>query len=124
MALEFPDYQKARKLWKEVLRYVPQDDEALEGKRRCDFAIENRIKFEKIRNYMARGNDYFERNDYNAAKPEFEEVLKIDPKHREAKDYLEKITEIIEEKMLYAQRLQQAEDAYRSGNQQRQQQQV
>lgn len=115
MALEFPDYEKARKIWKEVLRYVPQDDEALEGKRRCDFAIENRIKFEKIRNYMARGKDYFERKDYNAAKPEFEEVLKIDPKHREAKDYLEKIAEIIEEKMLYAQRLQQAEDAYRSG---------
>jgi tetratricopeptide (TPR) repeat protein len=115
MALEYPDYEKARKLWKEVLRYVPQDDEALEGKRKCDFAIENRIKFEKIRNYMARGIDYFNKKDYNAAKPEFEEVLKIDPKHRDAIDYLEKIAEIVEEKMLYAQRLQQAEDAYRSG---------
>ena len=115
MALEFPDYEKARKLWKDILRYVPQDDEALEGKRKCDFAIENRIKFEKMRTYMARGIEYFNRKDYNAAKPEFEEVLKIDPKHRDARDYLEKIAEIVEEKMLYAQRLQQAEDAYRSG---------
>jgi len=115
MALDYPDYEKARKLWKEILRYVPQDEEALEGKRRCDFAIENRIKFEKIRNYMARGIDYFEKKDYNAAKPEFEEVLNIDPKNRDAKDYLEKIAEIVEEKMLHAQRLQQAEDAYRSG---------
>ncbi len=115
MAVEFPDYEKARKLWKEVLRYVPQDNEAIEGKRKCDFAIENRIKFEKIRNYMARGIEKFDKKDYGGAKPEFEEVLKVDPKHREAKDYIEKITEIIDEKMMYSQRLKQAEDAYRSG---------
>lgn len=115
MAMEFPDYEKARKLWKEVLRYVPQDNEAIEGKRKCDFAIENRIKFEKIRNYMARGIEKFDKKDYYGARPEFEEVLKIDPKHREAKDYLEKISEIVDEKMLYAQRQKQAEDAYRSG---------
>ncbi len=115
MALEFPDYEKARKLWKEILRYVPRDSEAIEGKRKCDYAIENRIKFEKIRNYMARGIERFDKKDYNAAKPEFEEVLKIDPKHRDAKDYLEKITEIVDEKMLFAQRRKQAEDSYQSG---------
>jgi tetratricopeptide (TPR) repeat protein len=115
MALEFPDYEKARKLWKEVLRYVPQDGEAVEGKRKCDFAIENRIKFEKIRSYMARGIEYFDKKDYNAAKAEFGEVLKIDPKHRDARDYLEKIGELIEERMMYTKRLQQAEEAYRSG---------
>lgn len=115
MAAEFPDYEKARKLWREVLRYVPQDSEALEGKRKCDFAIENRIKFEKIRYYMARGIEKFDKKDYTGARPEFEEVLKVDPKHREAKDYLEKITEIIDEKMMYAQRQKQAEDSYQSG---------
>ncbi|HNW29067.1 MAG TPA: tetratricopeptide repeat protein [Spirochaetota bacterium] len=115
MAAEYPDYEKARKLWKEVLRYVPQDSEALEGKRKCDFAIENRIKFEKIRYYMARGIEKFDKKDYMGARPEFEEVLKVDPKHREAKDYLEKITEIIDEKMMYAQRQKQAEDSYQSG---------
>ncbi|MBN2159695.1 MAG: tetratricopeptide repeat protein [Spirochaetes bacterium] len=115
MAMEFPDFEKARKLWQDVLRYVPRDGEALEGKRKCDFAIENRIKFEKIRNYMTRGIGYFEKNDYNAARAEFEEVLKIDPDHRDARDYLEKIRDIVEEKMMYAQRQQQAEEAYRSG---------
>ncbi|HPL16355.1 MAG TPA: tetratricopeptide repeat protein [Spirochaetota bacterium] len=115
MAAEYPDYEKARKLWKEVLRYVPQDSEALEGKRKCDFAIENRIKFEKIRYYMARGIEKFDKKDYPGARPEFEEVLKVDPKHREARDYLEKITEIIDEKMMYAQRQKQAEDSYQSG---------
>jgi tetratricopeptide (TPR) repeat protein len=115
MLKEFPDYKKALKLWKDVLRYVPKDSDAMEGKRKCDFAIENRIKFEKIRAYMARGIEFFNKKDYNAARPEFEEVIKIDSKHRDARDYLEKIDELIEEKMLYAQRQQQAEDAYRSG---------
>jgi tetratricopeptide (TPR) repeat protein len=113
--MELPDYEKARNLWKGVLHYVPQDSEAIEGKRKCDFAIENRIKFEKIRTYMARGIEKFDKKDYIGARPEFEEVLKVDPRHREAKDYLEKISEIIDEKMMYTQRLQQAEEAYRSG---------
>ena len=50
----------------------PEDNEALEGKRKCDFAIENRIKFEKIRTYMARGIEYFDKKDYGAARMEFE----------------------------------------------------
>ncbi|OHD63855.1 MAG: hypothetical protein A2176_12130 [Spirochaetes bacterium RBG_13_51_14] len=115
MALEFPDYEKALKIWKQVLRYVPQDGEAIEGERKCQFAIDNRIKFEKIRAYMTRGADFFDRKEYNQAKAEFNGVLKIDPKHREALDYLEKINEIIEEKLLYSQRQQQAEESYQSG---------
>ncbi len=115
MLLEYPDYQKAMDIWKQVIRYVPKDNEAIEGQRKCQFAIENRIKFEKIRDYMAKGIGFFNKNEFNQAKPEFYEVLKIDPKHREAKDYLEKINDIMEEKQLLAQRQQQAEDAYRSG---------
>lgn len=115
MALEYPNYEKARDIWKEVLRYVPQDNEALEGKRKCDFAIENRIKFEKIRMFMARGVEFFDRKEYGAARVEFGEVLKVDPKHRDARDYLEKIDDAIEEGTLITKRRQQAEDAYRSG---------
>lgn len=115
MQLEYPDYQKALKLWRQIIRYVPRDSEALEGERKCQFAMENRIKFEKIRDYMEKGVDFFNKNEYNQAKAEFNEVLKIDPKHREARDYLEKISDIMEEKMLFAQRQRQAEDAYRSG---------
>ena len=115
MLLEYPDYQKALRTWKQVLKYVPRDNEAIEGERKCKFAIENRIKFEKIRDYMARGVAYFNKNEYNQAQAEFNEVLKIDPKHRDAKDYIEKINDLMEEKMLLAQRQKQAEDAYRSG---------
>ena len=92
----------------------PGDSEALEGERKCEFAIENRIKFEKIRDYMGKGVALFQKGEYNQAKTEFDEVIKLDAKNREANDYIEKITELLEEKMLYAQRQKQAEEAYRS----------
>ncbi|OHD70277.1 MAG: hypothetical protein A2W19_07255 [Spirochaetes bacterium RBG_16_49_21] len=115
MARGYPDYQKALNLWNEVLSYVPKDGEALEGKRECRLALDNRLKFEKIRGYMARGIAYFERKEYRLARPEFEEVLKIDPENRDARDYIERIDEILEERSLYAHRLDQAENFYRSG---------
>lgn len=115
MVLEYPDYQKTLKLWKEVIRYTPNDVEAIEGKRKSEFAIENRIKFEKIREYMTKGGDLFQKKEYRLARNEFEEVLKIDPKHRDARDYVEKIKEILEENLMRNQRLEQAENFYRSG---------
>ena len=59
MALEFPDYEKARKIWREILRYVPQDIEAIEGKRKCDYAIENRIKFHIHKPYLIHYERFF-----------------------------------------------------------------
>jgi tetratricopeptide (TPR) repeat protein len=115
MSREYPDYTKALKLWQDVLSYVPKDREALEGVRESRFAIDNRLKFERIRGYLARGTAYFEGKDYRRARPEFEEVLKIDPRNRDAKDYIEKIVELLHEKSLYEQRMFQAENFYRSG---------
>ncbi|TFH40949.1 MAG: hypothetical protein E4G96_06520, partial [Chrysiogenales bacterium] len=91
MALAEPDFVKARDIWNRVLRYVPQDSEAMEGKRRCEFAIENRIKFERIRAYMARGVELFENKEYAPAKGEFQQVLSVDRRHREARNYIERI---------------------------------
>ncbi len=115
MALAAPDYDKARDLWDKVLRFVPQDVEAIEGKRKCDLAIENRARYERIRAAMARGIDFFERKEYAAARVEFRQVLADDRRHRDARSYLEQIDEIVEERQMYAQRLQQAEASYRSG---------
>jgi tetratricopeptide (TPR) repeat protein len=112
---EYPDYAKALELWQEVLSYAPKDREALEGVRESRFAIDNRLKFERIRGYMARGIAYFERKDYMHARPEFEEVLKIDPGNRDARDHVERIDGIIQEKSLYEQRMFQAESFYRLG---------
>jgi tetratricopeptide (TPR) repeat protein len=114
MLRDYPDYPATLEMWMQVLKYVPRDSEALEGERKCKFAIENRIKFEKIRDYMTRGTALFNKEAYGQARAEFNEVLKIDPKNRDAKNYLEKISEITEEKMLLAQRQKQAEDSYRA----------
>ncbi|MBN2079221.1 MAG: tetratricopeptide repeat protein [Spirochaetes bacterium] len=115
MASTAPDFEKALELWNRVLRYVPQDVEAIEGKRKCDLAIENRIRYERIRGAMARGIDFFERKDYASARAEFQQVLADDRKHRDAMSYLERIDEILEERQMYTQRQQQAEASYRSG---------
>ncbi len=105
-------YREALPKWEEILGYLPEDKEALEGKRKSILAIENRIKYEKIQNYMARGQELFGNKEYKLARLEYEQVLKIDPRNRDADNMIEKIEEIIEEKTLYEQRRRQAEEFY------------
>lgn len=115
MESDNPDYEKTLDIWEEVLDYVPRDSEALEGKRTCELAIENRMKYEKIRNLMRAGRKKFAEKDYRQARFDFTQVLKIDPRNRDADDFIEKIDEIIEEKTMRAQRMRQAEEFYVSG---------
>ena len=113
--MEEEQYEDALKNWNKILRFLPKDVDALEGKRKCRLAIDNRLKFEKIRNYLARGKGLYENKDYQLAKIEFDQVLKIDPSNREAKNYIKDIDEKLEEIRLFEQRAQQAEDFYVSG---------
>jgi len=109
------DYNGALVHWKEILSYFPADVEAIEGRRTCTIAIENRLKYERIRNFMATGRGLFEQKKYRESRLEFRQVMNIDPRNREARDYIEIIDEKLEEKRLYTQRARQAEDFYRSG---------
>jgi len=109
------NYDIALKYWEEILSIFPGDVEANEGKRECRLAIDNRLKFEKIRIFMAQGKDLFNKEKYQLAKIEFEQVLKIDERNREAKNYITLINEKIDEVRLYQERMQQAEDFYVSG---------
>ncbi len=106
------DYKSALKFWEEILDLVPKDKEAKEGKRKCKLAIENRIKFEKIRNFMNAGKKYFKNKKYNLAKLEFKQVLQIDEKNSDAKDFIEKIDDKLADARLKMRRRQQAEDFY------------
>jgi tetratricopeptide (TPR) repeat protein len=115
MAAAIPDYEGALNIWKDVLRYASRDEGALEGKRRCELAIENRLKYEKIKGFLASGKALFDKKQYRPSRSEFEQVLAIDQKNKEAKDYIERIDEIIEETQLGDQRRQQAEEFYQSG---------
>ncbi|MEW6526818.1 MAG: tetratricopeptide repeat protein, partial [Spirochaetota bacterium] len=108
-------YEEAVKIWDEILRLVPLDTVALEGKRQAELAISNRLKYEKIMMLIASGEELFKQEKYIDSKNEFLEVLKLDAKNRVAKDYLSKIDDILEEKRTYEQRRIQAEQFYVAG---------
>jgi tetratricopeptide (TPR) repeat protein len=108
-------YDQALVHWKEILSFLPKDKIAKEGARKCTLAIENRIKFERIRTIMLAGKALFDQKKYNEAKLEFVQVLNIDPENEDARDYIETIDEKLEEIRNYEQTKLQAEDAYVSG---------
>jgi tetratricopeptide (TPR) repeat protein len=115
MKKQNPDYKAALNLWEEVLSIASNDGEAQEGKRKCLLALEDLLRYNNIRRYMAQGKEFFERNEFRPARREFQEVLNLDPRHREARDYIEKINDLLEETAQRAQRMEQAESFYRSG---------
>lgn len=117
-AVKFMDekkYPEALKNWEEILSFFPQDKDADEGRRKCQMAIDNKIKFEKINNFMAKGKELLIKKDLNAARLEFVQVLSLDPRNREAKDFIEQIDEKFEAARMGEQRKQQAENLYQSG---------
>ncbi|MCU0847856.1 MAG: tetratricopeptide repeat protein [Spirochaetes bacterium] len=113
--MERENYEGALKIWKDILSYIPRDREAEDGVRNCRLAIDNRLKFETIRGFMARGRDHFNFKRYRPARNEFAQALKLDPQNRDARDMIEKIDEILEERKLSDQRARQAEEFYLSG---------
>ncbi len=110
-----PDYKAALKVWIEVLDLAEQDKQAKEGKRKCTLAIKNRIKFEKILNFMANGKQYYKTKKYAKSRIEFRQVIRIDENNEEAKDFIEKIDDKLADRRLRLRKRQQAEDFYRSG---------
>ena len=108
-------YEDAIKVWDEMLRLVPLDAVAGEGKRQAELAINNRLKFEKIMALIATGEEYFKQEKYIDSRNEFVQVLKLDEKNRVAKDYIAKIEDILDEKRTYEQRRLQAEQFYIAG---------
>jgi tetratricopeptide (TPR) repeat protein len=108
-------YEEAIKVWDEILRLVPLDTVAMEGKRQAELAISNRLRYEKIMMLIATGEELFKQEKYVDSRNEFLEVLKLDAKNRVAKDYVSKIDDILEEKRTYEQRRIQAEQFYVAG---------
>ena len=108
-------FDDAVKDWVAVLAIVPLDVEAQEGKRKCTLAIENRIRYEKIKRFLEQGRMLYAAKKYKPSKTEFTQVLTIDPENREAEDYLEKIAEKLEEQRMREVTRIQTEDFYLSG---------
>jgi len=108
-------YREALQVWEEILSFVPIDKTAKEGKRQAELAIQNRLKFEKIKGLLVAGTTLFNQEKYNEAKQEFEQVLNLDPENDDAEEYLSQIRDIQEEKRNYEQRRLQAEQFYLAG---------
>lgn len=108
-------FEDALKSWDEILSFYPKDSEAIEGRRRSKLAIDNRLKFEKIKSFLVKGKELYLETKYLQARLEFTQVLSIDPDNREARDFMEQIDDKLQEKRLKEQRLQQAEDFYQAG---------
>ncbi len=113
-AMKEERYQDALKHWEDILDILPKDPRAREGKRTATLAIENRIKFEKIRRFMAKGKGLLKEKRYPLARLEFVQIINLDPENAEAKELIEDIDEELEKRRRYQQRQQQAENFYRS----------
>ncbi len=114
-AMDEARYQDALGNWSEILSFMPENIEAIEGKRQAEIAIDNIIRYESIKKFMASGKSFFELNNFKLARQDFMNVLQLDPQNNGAQDYIEKIDEILNGKKKYEQRLREAETFYLSG---------
>jgi len=109
------NYKLALKYWEEILDFFSDDISALEGKRKCRLAIDNRIKFEKIKSYLLAGKQLYEKKILKKARIQFREIQRLDPKNREARDYIERIDESLESQRQMEVTKIQTEEFYNSG---------
>ncbi|MFC1670887.1 tetratricopeptide repeat protein [Spirochaetota bacterium] len=114
-AMDEEKYKDGKDYWQEILGLVPLDKEAQEGKRKCILAIENRLKYERIRNFIFDGKKLFKEKKYKLAKIEFKQVKEIDPDNREARDFIEEIDEKLDKIRNFEVTRLQAEEFYKSG---------
>ncbi len=114
-AMDDSRFRDALENWNSILKLMPEHIEAAEGKRQASIAIENIIRYESIKKFMASGVLLFSQEEYKQSRQDFMSVLQLDPENSSARDYIEKIDDKINEKKRYEQRLREAETFYASG---------
>jgi tetratricopeptide (TPR) repeat protein len=95
--MKLKEYEDALKIWNELLIIVPLDTVSKEGKRQAELAIQNRLKYERILALLDSGIVLFNGKKYQEAELGFKQVLTIDPENKDARSYLEKINEVLDE---------------------------
>lgn len=101
--------------WEDILKIIPENVDALEGKRQAMIAIENVLRYENIKRFTASGILLFNQEKYNDSRRDFMNVLQLDPENNQAEDYIEKIDDKLNEKKRLAQRRREAQRFYASG---------
>ncbi|HNV47496.1 MAG TPA: hypothetical protein PLE73_10700 [Spirochaetota bacterium] len=114
-AMDARQYELALKHWNDILEFFADDPVALEGKRRAELAISNRIRYEQIMGLINSGKEMMKNEKYSEAKLEFEAVLRIDPKNRQARNLIEELDDRLENRKNFELRRLQAEKFYVSG---------
>jgi tetratricopeptide (TPR) repeat protein len=86
------DFQKAIDLWSRIFLIDVTNDEASQ---RIELARKKRLEVDQqIDDLMVAGTLAFEKKDNATAREKFEEVLRLDPTHFNANEYLEKINDL------------------------------
>jgi tetratricopeptide (TPR) repeat protein len=114
-AMTDADYDLALDYWEEMLDIFENDPAALAGKRRAELAINNRRVFEKVRQLFESATVLYDQKKYSEALSEFRQILELDRQNDEARDYISRINDEIEEQQNIEQRKQQAEQFYTAG---------
>ncbi|MDY6935482.1 MAG: tetratricopeptide repeat protein [Spirochaetota bacterium] len=113
--MDLERYSEGIKYWDRILFLVPIDKVAKEGKRKAELAIANRLKYERIKALLESGISLFRVKKYTEAKLEFEQALSIDPSNIDAKDYINRIEDILSERRSDELKRMHAESLYKSG---------
>ncbi len=108
-------FRESLECWDNLLAIIPDDSEGLEGKRKAELAITNRLKFEKVQNLLGQGKVLFDEKKYFDARQVYKEVLGLDPRNGEAKDKISEIDQKLEEARYAEQKRLQAEGFYSAG---------
>ncbi len=109
-------YDSSIECWDGVLGIIPDDRDALEGKRKAELAINNRLRFEKVQGLLVQGGVLLAEKKLFDARQVYKQVLGLDPRNGDARDRIEEIDQRLEEARYAQQKLQQAEGFYISGN--------
>ncbi len=108
-------FKESLECWDKLLDIIPDDREGLEGKRKAELAITNRLRFEKVQNLLGQGKILLDEKKYFDARQVYKEVLGLDPRNGEAKDKISEIDQKLEEARYAEQKRLQAEGFYSSG---------
>ncbi len=108
-------YQESLECWDGILGIVPDDREGMEGKRKAELAISNRLRFEKVQALLGQGDALLSDKKLFDARQVFKQVLGLDPRNGEAKDRIAEIDQKLEEARFAEQKKQQAEGFYSAG---------
>lgn len=113
--VEQEKYEESIPEWKKALGIMPQDIYAKEELRKAELAVSNRIKFEKIKSLLASGRVFFDAKKYPDSLAEYKQVISLDPKNRDALNYIARIEKLSYEIETSAKKRIQAEQFYQSG---------